>query len=84
MSKLVYVGNQAGLKTAGESKAGDMNNPADYVLQCACGIELGPLVRFIPNQDGHRSCYCPQCRHATIIAKGGKITYIPLQLGKTA
>lgn len=76
MSKLVYVGNKAGLLTAGTDKAGDMNSPADYVLSCGCGVELGPLVRFSPNAEGHRSCFCPRCKHVTIVKKDGAITYI--------
>lgn len=73
MSKLVYVGNNAGLQTKSEMKAGDMNSLADYVLTCVCGTLLGPVARFMPNADGFRTPWCPTCSHCTLIDKNGQI-----------
>lgn len=76
MSKLIYVGSMAGLVEGGSDKAGDANSPFDYVLECRCGTILGPLGRFSPNADGHRSAYCPTCLHATIIREDGQIAAV--------
>lgn len=74
---LKYEGNQAGLQKGG-SRSGDRGSPFDYTLYCSCAEEgkptvLGPLGRFIPNETGQRTAYCPRCKFITVIGKTGDI-----------
>lgn len=72
MSRIVYVGNRAGLSKDG-TRGGDTSSPFDYELHCKCDAVLGPLGRFFPNASGDRSAMCPRCAHATIVGKDGQI-----------
>lgn len=49
MAQLRFDGIGAGLGKRSES--GDRNDPANYMVMCSCGVELGPLVRFRAVQD---------------------------------
>lgn len=73
MSHLRFDGEGAGLGR--QERTGDHNNPANYTLICTCKKELGPLGRFLPNKDGHRSAYCLVCKHITIVSKDGGVSY---------
>jgi hypothetical protein len=81
--QLIFQGQGAGLK---RKLGGDMNSPFDYTLLCAgeCKTpegnrtELGPLGRFLPNEHGTRTAYCPNCKHVIIIGKAGQVEhYMP-------
>ena len=70
MSSLRFDGKGAGLGFA--SASGDRNSPFDYVLVCKCGVDLGPLGRFLPNADEVRTAECLLCACVTIV-KGTQI-----------
>jgi hypothetical protein len=76
--RVVYVGNQGGLKPAREilredHVSGDPGSPNDYAIICGCGAELGMLATFRPNAEGSRSPWCPLCERATFVDKNGQI-----------
>jgi len=83
--QLVFEGQVAGTKASltGKRHGGDANSPFDYTLYCSCLVAegerkghatcLGPLGRFIPNESGSRTAYCPDCGHVTIIDKEGQL-----------
>lgn len=82
--KIVYVGNQGGLKPVEQILregriTGDAGSPTDYAVLCACGATLGMLATFRPNAEGYRSPWCPVCEHATYIDKDGQIVgHVPV------
>lgn len=82
---LVFQGRGAGL---GKKMGGDSNSPFDYTLFCAeeCKTpegrrtELGPLGKFMPNQGGARTAFCPNCRHVIVVGKSGQVDhYLPFE-----
>lgn len=77
MSKIVFLGNQAGLvmdaeKAGKQAHSGDANSPYNYVVICTCGMNVGPLGRFSPNKDGLRTPLCA-CGRVIIIDRNGQI-----------
>lgn len=83
MSKVVYVGNQAGLIAPGDKRgrAGSMTNAADYELYCHCERDgkptfLGPLARFTANAEGFRWAACPVCKDVTILNKDAQVVKV--------
>ncbi len=87
MSKVVYEGQNAGLRAHGAKGAGgDTASPFDYTVYCTCEREgkathLGPLGRFTANHEGLRSVLCQVCKHVTIIDKDAQVkAYVPFAL----
>jgi hypothetical protein len=73
MSHVRYDGEGAGLGR--RERTGNAHDPANYTLICTCKKELGPLGRFLPNKDGHRTAYCLVCKHITVVTKDGSVSY---------
>lgn len=91
MSKVVFVGQVAGLLAPGEKRrnGGDANEAANYELYCSCESKdakgktgptfLGPLARFQSNAEGARSAVCNVCHNVTAVDKQGQIiAVVPL------
>ena len=84
MSKVVYEGHNAGLRSHGmKGVGGNAASPFDYTVYCTCEREgkpthLGPLGRFTPNQEGLRSVLCHVCNHVTVIDEHAQVkAYAP-------
>lgn len=56
MARIEFHGDGAGLGF--QTKSGDRNELTNYVLFCSCGLELGPLSRFRPNDVGIATVGC--------------------------
>ena len=87
MSKVVYEGHNAGLRTHGKQGAGgNTASPFDYTVYCTCEREgkpthLGPLGRFTANAEGLRSVLCNVCQHVTVIDEHAQVkAYVPFTL----
>jgi hypothetical protein len=79
MSKIAYHGEGAGLGRV--ERGGDRNSAANYVLTCACGLELGPLGGHRQDDEGRRAIGCPRCLMATIVDKNGQILkHLPISV----
>lgn len=77
MSKIAFHGEGAGLGRI--EKGGDANSPANYVLTCGCGLELGPIGGNRADDMGRRCIGCPRCQMATVVDKNGQIlNFVPI------
>jgi hypothetical protein len=75
--RVEYVGKEV-------NGIGDRSNPVSYNLYCGCGVLLSCLGVLRPNAAGQRSCYCPKCKHATMVGPSGQILgYAPFDITKT-
>lgn len=86
MSRVVFIGNQAGTidavvallraKQRGVTLSGDTNAVHNYVLMCGCDegrTELGNVQGFLPNALGERSVACGKCSNVTLLDKHLKV-----------